>query len=82
MSVELVSASMRLDALVQEGVPLLGWEATLPLSSKVPVMKTRSRSNPSQVLPLLMHLEQKGRSLVHCGPCQLVFVAVMGRGRG
>jgi hypothetical protein len=49
-----------------DGVVFLGCEATRPLFSSVPVMKTRSLSYPSQVLPLLMQFWQKGRSLLHC----------------
>lgn len=49
-----------------DGVVFLGCEATRPLFSGVPVMKTRSLSYPSQVLPLLMQFWQKGRSLLHC----------------
>lgn len=48
------------------GVVFLGCEATRPLFSGVPVMKTRSLSYPSQVLPLLMQFWQNGRSLLHC----------------
>lgn len=47
------------------GVVFLGCEATRPLFSGVPVMKTRSLSYPSQVLPLLMQFWQNGRSLLH-----------------
>lgn len=42
-----------------------GWDATRPLVSGVPVMKTLSLSYPSHCLPLAMHFWQKGRSLVH-----------------
>lgn len=49
-----------------DGVVFFGCEATRPLFSGVPVMKTRSLSYPSQVLPLLMQFWQNGRSLLHC----------------
>lgn len=48
-----------------DGVVFFGCEATRPLFSGVPVMKTRSLSYPSQVLPLLMQFWQNGRSLLH-----------------
>lgn len=45
--------------------PFLGCEATRPLFSGVPVMKTRSLSYPSHCLPLDIHFWQYGLSLLH-----------------